>query len=410
MSRRFWRYIEKVYKFSKVAKGLKDQRQFPQVSSLSCFMFAFWMFVLGERSINAFGQRLGQEGRRVLWDKVFGSRAPSPDTVGYCFDRFDLEGLRELLHHLYTTLQRNHVIGRLAIRGWRAVAVDGHELFSSYIKHCDKCCERTVHTKKGDRTQYYHKVVVAQLVGGTLALPLDLEPILPGEGEVEAAARLIERLSKRYPKALEIVTADAIYANAKFLKLLKKHHKHLVAVLKENHPDILKDAKALFWELEPMRSKQGNTELERWDLQGFHTWPQAEREMRVVRSRETTIKKDEITESDWFWITEMDQAKAATESICRFGHARWDIENQGFNYMVNYLHMNHIFRHQPNAIIALLLVCFIAYILIQAFHQLNLKPQRRSKIRLLGVIAELSISFWADLKLLKPGQSKPRPP
>ena len=410
MSRRFWSYLEKVYKFSKIAKELKDQRQHPQVSTLSCFMYAFWMFALGERSLNAFEQRLGQEDRRSLWDKVFSSRGPSADTVGYCFDRFELFGLRDLLHHLYTTLQRNHVIGRLDICGWRVLAVDGHELFSSYIKHCDKCCERTVHTKKGDRTQYYHKVVVAQLVGGLLALPLDLEPMLPGEGEVEAASRLTERLIKRYPKAFDIVTADAIYANARFLDLLKKHHKHLVAVLKENHPDLLKDAKALFWGQEPVCTKQGNTELQRWDIQGFNTWPQANREMRVVRSRETTIKKNEIIESDWFWITEMDQAKAPTESICRFGHARWDIENQGFNYMVNYLHMNHIFRHQPNAIIALLLVCFIAYILIQAFHQLNLKPERRAKIRLLGVIAELKSSFWTEIKMLKADKKKPRPP
>jgi hypothetical protein len=290
------------------------------------------------------------------------------------------------------------------------LAVDGHELFSSYVKHCDKCCERTVHTKKGERTQYYHKVVVAQLVGGFPALPLDLEPILPGEGEVEAAARLIERLIKRYPKAFDILTADAIYANPGFLELLQKHHKHLLAVLKENHPDLLKDAKALFWDQEPVGTKEGNTELERWDIQGFNTWPQAKQEMRVVRSRETTIKKNQITESDWFWITEMEQSLATTEVICRAGHARWEIENQGFNYMVNYLHMNHIFRHHPNAIIGFLLVGFIAYILLQVFHKMNLKPQPRANLRLLGLIKELASLFWTELKLIKVMTEEPRPP
>ena len=410
MSRRFFVYLEKVYKLSSKAAELKDRRESHQVSGLSCFMFVFWMLALGEGSLNGFEQRLLQEGRRALWSRLFSSRAPSADTVGYCFDRIELDGLRDLLHQIYTTLQRNRVISKLTICGWRVLAVDGHELCSSYLKHCDQCCERTVHTKKGDRIQYYHKVVVAQLVGGFLALPLDLEPILPGEGEVEAAARLIQRLIKRYPKAFDIVTADAIYANPGFLELLIKHHKHLLAVLKENHPDLLKDAKALFREQEPICSKEGNTELERWDLQGFHTWPQATREMRVVRSHETTIKKNEITEADWFWVTGMAQSLATAEIICRIGHARWEIENQGFNYLVNHLHMNHIFRHQPNAIVAFLLVLFIAYILLQAFYQLNLKPNRRSKLRLLGLIKELASLFWTELKLIKENPGKPRPP
>ena len=410
MSKRFFAYLEKVFKFSRKAAELKDRRESPQVSGLSCFMSGFWMLVLGEGSLNGFEQRLKQEERRGLWRKLFSSRAPSADTVGYCFDRIELEGLRDLLHHLYTTLQRNHVIGKLTICGWRALAVDGHELFSSYIKHCDQCCERTVHTKKGERTQYYHKVVVAQLVGGWLALPLDVEPILPGEGEVSAAARLIERLIKRYPKAFDIVTADAIYANPGFLELLIKHHKRLLAVLKENHPDLLKDAKSLFWEQEPIRIKEGHTELERWDIQGFHTWPQVNREMRVVRSRETTIKKNENTSADWFWVTDMEQSLVSTETICRIGHARWEIENQGFNYLVNHLHMNHIFRHHLNAIIAFLLVLFIAYILLQAFYQLNLKPERRSKLRLLGLIKELAGAFWTELKTIKPIPAKLRPP
>lgn len=106
----------------------------------------------------------------------------------------------------------------------------------------------------------------------------------------------------------------------------------------------------------------------------------------------------------------MEQSLATTKAICRVGHARWQIENQGFNYMVNHLHMNHIFRHQPNAIVALLLVLFSAYILLQAFYQLNLKPNRRSKLRLLGLIKELASLFWTELKLIKEKPGKPRPP
>jgi hypothetical protein len=132
--------------------------------------------------------------------------------------------------------------------------------------------------------------------------------------------------------------------------------------------------------------------------------------MRVVRSPETIIKKDKVTESEWFWVTGIERTRPTTKTICRVGHARGEIENQGFNYLVKHLHMNHIFRHQPNAILALLLVSFIAYILLQAFSQLNRKPNRRSQLRLLGIIKELASLFWTELKLIKVQPEKPTPP
>jgi len=55
------------------------------------------------------------------------------------------------------------------------------------------------------------------LVGGWPALPLDVEPILPGEGEIDAALRLAARMLTKYPKAFDIVTGDALYANVRLL-------------------------------------------------------------------------------------------------------------------------------------------------------------------------------------------------
>jgi hypothetical protein len=81
--------------------------------------------------------------------------------------------------------------------------------------------------------------VVAWLVGGPIPLPLDVEEARPGEDEISNAVRLLERLQKRYPKAYDVVTGDALYAEPRVVACLRKHHKHLIAVLKENHPDHL---------------------------------------------------------------------------------------------------------------------------------------------------------------------------
>jgi len=48
--------------------------------------------------------------------------------------------------------------------------------------------------------QYYPRAVFCHLVGFQIALPLDGELILPGEGELEAAMRLLERVLKNSPR------------------------------------------------------------------------------------------------------------------------------------------------------------------------------------------------------------------
>ena len=44
--------------------------------------------------------------------------------------------------------------------------------------------------------EYYHQVVVAHWIGTHPALVLDFEPVLPGESEWTAAARMVPRLKE----------------------------------------------------------------------------------------------------------------------------------------------------------------------------------------------------------------------
>jgi hypothetical protein len=59
------------------------------------------------------------------------------------------------------------------------------------------------------------------------------------------------------------------------------------------------------------------------------------------------------------------------------GHQRWDIENLGFNELVNDWHADHVYRHQPQAIENFLLTVFLAFNLFQAFVARHLKPALR---------------------------------
>jgi hypothetical protein len=123
--------------------------------------------------------------------------------------------------------------------------------------------------------------------GGGFTLPLDAEPILPGEDEVAAALRLLNRVIRDYPRAFDLIQGDALYADPRFFNWAIAHGKYAMAVLKDDRRDLLQDAQRLFEDMSPTSGRDGNCLRECWDLEGFTTWPQVKVPVRVTRSRET---------------------------------------------------------------------------------------------------------------------------
>jgi hypothetical protein len=116
--------------------------------------------------------------------------------------------------------------------------------------------------------------------------------------------------------------------------------------------------------------------------------------VRVLRSLETYSvlrqldKQQSAQTSDWIWVTTLSIAQASTARAIAFGHQRWDIENYGFNELVNEWQTDHVFKHHPNAMECFLLLAFLAYNIFHAFLSLNLKPQ---------AMQGKTQSFWATL-------------
>ena len=105
--------------------------------------------------------------------------------------------------------------------------------------------------------------------------------------------------------------------------------------------------------------------------------------LRVVRSLETYSVRRQLDKtvtqetSDWVWVTTLPPQQAPTARIVAWGHQRWDIENFGFNELVNGWEADHIYKHDAKAIEAFLLMTFLAYNIFHAFIGLNFKPQLR---------------------------------
>jgi hypothetical protein len=379
-------------------EAIQDRRKQGRIPTSVILRAILAMGLCRVGSLNALGQTRGSG----FWRRWLGQDLPSPDTIGRVAGLVDVAGVRALGHHLYERLKRGKAVIAPA-HGLIAAIVDGHELHATYKRHCPGCLERKIQTCQGERIQYYHRAVAVSLATRDLRLMLDAEPILPGEDEVAVALRLLDRVARDYPRAFDLIQGDALYADCRFFNWAINHGKHAMAVLKDDRRDLLKDARRLFEDIAPSLSQDRNVHRECWDLEGFTTWPQVQAPVRVVSSRETcSIRRQldgqvHMPVSDWLWVTTLPKAQASTGAVVRIGHDRWSIENEGFNELVNQYHADHVYRHEPTAMLVFWLLTQLCLNVFTAFFRRNLKPAARKTFSMLHVARLLLAELYLPL-------------
>lgn len=382
MLRRFLGYLDKVFDFTARARMLRDGRVGGSIPTLGLWQSVFWMFVLRLPSFHALEQELRRPRR---WEALTGRRKPSADALAYGLSRFCLDPLRALVRdHLRLAWRIKAIHGRPG-QTMRVVAMDGHELFSSRARCCSECNVRRVKEKDQEVQEYYHRVVVAQWIGVTPPPILDIEPVRPGEGEVVAAGRLWERIVREYGRLIDVVSVDAIYLEAPFLKKVLETGKHFVVVMKQEARDLFQDAQQLRSSIAAQLLEEPGKTSRVWDLPELTTFHTLGRAVRVVWAEERTAGTEVVgnqrrlwtQDSTWVWVTDLSAAQASAGLIQRWGHDRWDVENRGFNELVHQWKMNHCFVHDARAIEAILLTLALAFVTTYLFYERNLKPELR---------------------------------
>jgi hypothetical protein len=391
-------YARKIFGLPKALDDVKDRRKRPRIKTGIIVRSALVMFLSRLGSLNA----LEQTRQSRFWTEWIDGKLPSADSVGRVCALIDHDDLRLANRELYSRLKRNKALAP-PWHGLMALVLDGHESHSTYHRRCSGCLERIVKTKNGERIQYYHRNVTAQLITDDFQLLLDAEPQRPEEYEIATALRLLERVFTLYPRAFDVVIGDALYTDPRFFNFIVSQGKHALTVLKDDRRDLLKDAKALFETMQPLMFTDGRKSLQVSDVEGFTSWPQVETPVRVVRSEErVTIKRQidgELEEqvSNWFWVTTLPANLANSRAVVEIGHARWTIENQGFNETSTRWHADHVYKHDGDAILSFWLLCMIALNVFHAFFLRNLKPVFRATLSMLHVSRQILGELYGQL-------------
>ena len=259
--------------------------------------------------------------------------------------------------------------------------------------------------------------MVFYLIVGWIALPLDAELLRPGEGELTAAYRLLERVFNNHGRILDGVIGDAEYLSAPFFNLCTEHQKYAAATLKDNNPALLAEAQALAAQIQPVIHETPCGSASYWDIEGIDINPEMKKPLRVLLAIEPPpplppTPPSQLEPKNNAWATTAPLSALPSHHFAQLGHRRWDIENRVFNILVNQWGLDHCYKHHPTAILNFILTLFLAYLLVQTFRSRNLKPQLQRLFSTLISLADELRSSLAVATSIAPWvrTQTPRPP
>lgn len=413
--RQFWHYVDKVFDLPRHLRGVRDQRPYPEIPTPAISFSLFLGAVLRLPS----RLQIEAETRRRGWQHLIGLRQPiSDDCLGYVLERYRLEDWRAVLVHANRQLKANKQFESAKIGGLLTVALDANEQFKSRSRCCAACCQRRVETldAKGNKQEvieYYHRQVYAHLSGPHLAVILDLEPIRPGEEEASAALRLLGRMRRMYGvRFFDAITVDAWYTKGPFLKAVQKLGWGVVVVLKQERFEIYQEATALIEGQAPHGFEHERRQVRLWEVNDL-SFTETQGPVRVVVAQETWRQAARIggqpvlqdKQADWRWAVTEELSACTREQIWQIGHRRWGVENDAFNELTQYYHLEHCSRHEPVAILAWLLILVLAMNLFEVFARVHGKLLRLGKVTLQELAKQLErgMERWEELEPLWSG-------
>lgn len=407
----FLSYVTKVFALGRIVRGVRSRRPYAEIPTRPLLLSLLLGVVLRAGSY----LDISKQTKRRRWQHlIHWSQRISDDAFHYVSERFYLEDLRLGLAEVNKGLKTNKALDSCRINGLLFVSLDANEHFHSRSRCCPCCCQRQIEEvdaqgQKQKVIEYYHRYVFAQINGPKFNVLLDLEPIRPGEGEAEAALRLLGRMRRVYGvRFFDAVTVDGWYVQGPFLKAVEKLGWAWVVVLKQERMEVLQEARALSANQKPglefydqIRERQ----VKLWEVKDLDFSKSYGRKVRVVHSQEQWVEKKVVggkkisqsQTSHWWWMASEGLQAYPAKIVYEGGHRRWGIENKAFNELTQFYHLEHCYHHEPVAMLAQMLIVILGFVLFSAYAVLHSQQVRLGQVSLKELAHDLDLALEEKL-------------
>lgn len=405
----FLTYVTKVFALNRVVRQVRSARPYAQIPTRSLFLSLLLGVVL---RCGSYCDIAKQTKRRRWQHLIHWSQRISEEAFYYVSERFYLEDLRQSLVGANKTLKTNKALESCKTNGLLSLSLDANEHFKSRSRCCPCCCQREIQEtdqqgQKHTVTEYYHRYVFAQINGPKFNVLLDLEPIRPGEGEAEAALRLLGRIRRIYgPRFVDVITIDSWYVQGPFLRALDKLGWAWVVVLKQERMEVFQEARALSAGQEPTEQfydEDRQREVQLWEVKDLHFSEGYgyDRKVSVTHSQErwteTKViggkKVSQLQTSHWWWMASESLQSYPSRAVYKIGHRRWGIENKAFNELTQFYHLEHCYHHEPVAMLAQMLILMLGFVLFSAYAMLHSQQVRLGQVSLKELAHDLDLAL-----------------
>ena len=404
---RFLDYVTKVFALGRIVRGVRCHRPYPQIPTRPLFLSLLLGVVLRAGSY----LDISQQTKRRRWQHlIHWSGRISDDAFHYVSERFHLEDLRQGLAEVAKRLKANKALESCKINGLLLLSLDANEHFQSRSRCCPCCCQRQIQEtdaqgQKQTVIEYYHRYVFAQINGPQLNVLLDVEPIRPGEGEAEAALRLLGRIRRVYGvRFFDAVTIDSWYVQGPFLQAVEKLGWEWIVVLKQERMEVFQEARALSAAQKPaleFYDELRDRQVQLWEVNDLDFSESYEAKVRVVHSQEQWVqqrvvggkKTPQPQSSDWWWMVSEGLRGYPVGVVYAGGHRRWGIENKAFNELTQFYHLEHCYHHEPVAMLAQMLILLLGFVLFSAYALLHSQRVRLGQVSLKELAHDLDLAL-----------------
>lgn len=394
--RQMRRYADKVFAKEERLGRMSDGRRDPTLPLAA--VLATWQWGLIRRTPST--EQIGDLLRDRRWRARLGLKPEaggSADRAAEVLESLAMEEWHEMMLEDFFRARRAGILSDEDLYGKRCAVLDLNELFSSEKIHCPQCQvrEKTVRDAQGEKRtvrEYYHQAVALVWVNGPIPFVLGWELLAPGEGELPAALRLLERLLPRLRPSLDLILGDALYCCRPFFQAVCGAGLEGLAI-SSGHTEM--DAEIqLLKTTDPPRTVAG-IDVAVWEMESEAWRPDLKRPLRVIHCERRYPAPA--------WKHERKQLRVVTSVPVeilpagqgwKVGRARWRIENGIFNVLTRDYSLTHNYHHAVPALVALLAMRSFACFLTQAYWRYATARSQSAPARFVLWFQQILMEDW----------------